>query len=131
MSDWREMDAGPEMDELVARNLGWRAVDLNDNVHGSRVRGPNWTLISPNGERTGWGWNELQAWEHTELPAYSTNLSAAITLVEDDGDFVLDRSAIDEWHVCVHQVYFAIAPTPALAICRAWIAWKVGQENIT
>lgn len=140
MTDWRTL-SGADLNHYVATRLGWRAVDLNDNSEGLRVRGPNWEIRSPDGEASSWGWNELQAWEHSEeIPHFATNLADALSLWDPVTDarlsLVREPAWSDEtsqWIVLASRSYFSdsvlyfrrgvVFDELADAVTRGWCAY--------
>lgn len=127
-NDYSSLEAGPELDVLVAKKRGWRVVDLNDNAGGLRVKGPNWELVTPEGVGMGVAWREADAWKHPDLPAYSADLNAAIVLLKDieNGGLTPDN---DGWYAGgfvdgVGVVAEVTKPTPALAVCVSWLMYR-------
>ena len=133
-----EIKAGPELDQAVAKAIGWRQqcdwqdeglADFYSKVY--RCRNCNDVDLSDDGS----GVNQEC------IPPYSTDLNAAFEAVEKAGLFTLDgpdtflgRHPVAEW-----KVWVAIGeakttsdtsgltfyePTPALAICAAILKLK-------
>lgn len=44
------------------KGQGYQVVDLNDNPHGLKVRGPQWKVIAPDGSVVGHEWIAADAW---------------------------------------------------------------------
>lgn len=136
-TDYRTMEAGRELDRLIAERLGYRAVE----------RTWRWYLLSHDVLETSLdemlkrGWHirsyptETEAW-NIDVSRYSTDLNAAIALLPTDGyTWSLHYSNYDDPYTAVisgvkvdSPEYFGDASTPALAICRAWLAWKDSQS---
>jgi hypothetical protein len=136
-TNWREMEAGRELDRLIAEKVGWR-------FEREPYFNPESTLVySPEGvemyHQSGI-WTPVFAGEevHKVIPHYSTDLNAAITLANGIVEFNLfkgrkvdtEGSPTDGW-ICTisdpKNFDSAWADTPALAICRAFLASKEAQ----
>lgn len=123
-NDYRTMEAGRELDRLIAERLGWTETSehyLDPNV-----------LVGKHPKETGHAWFPLA------VPRYSTDLNAAMALLPTaDGDiWSLHYGHYgDPYTVAISRIkvaapeYLGDANTPALAICRAWLAWKDSQPN--
>lgn len=145
--DWRTLDVStPEglraLDKIVAQRLGY-------TVHVSEPHGRVCAQrFAPSG-----AWEksyftpeykdpEMAAWQN--VPHYSTDANAALTLKAKDPwlthvEYAPQLWALQqitgeaEWHALfadelpedIHEGY--TAPTPALAVCKAWLAY--GDEN--
>lgn len=152
-SDWRTMSPGKELDRAIAEKMGYKAVLWNGFYHvtanpekfaaWATRRGRDVNLIGKS--------SESAAWEFcNNIPAYSTSVDAALTLLRDTQHYILgwhregvpfgdpgdiafcnlfvDRNDVEpdkrgNYPAVAHQK----AATHALAICRAWLEW---QEKI-
>lgn len=138
MTNWREMEAGQELDVLVARLLGLN-VHTADEAPADDLYG-GWEFCTDREWHTAWF---IDAEGSHPIPAYSTDLNAAWTLFADLPDDVtprlvriLEARGDHMATVCkagiihneTHEQVEAYADTPALAICRAWLAWKEMQS---
>lgn len=124
MNNWRELPAGEALDRLIAERLG-QPLDgwewINDGVF-------RLTDTDEQGRR-----------RHRFMSSYSMNLNKAITLPPrgEDIRFVLSiispkyRPMNDgDWEADInvgtpedHRHFIGQADTPALATCRAWLAY--------
>lgn len=137
-TNWRELPAGKALDILIADKLGWRIVSQPFGKYvGDQFFEFEYTLAKPDGSLLwnhtsdqGWRyriddvWNNVTGWWTPRLPAYSTSIDAAMTLV-DGLNYCLNGDAPDQ-HECwllidQRDVGTGKAPTPALAICRAYL----------
>lgn len=121
------MDAGDELDIAIARLLGWQVHTLVTNVFSPEFIDGEWHDT----------WLESENGQRFPLMRYSRDLNAAWMLVKDIRYFALhsyvgegggcetfvDSDGVEEWPG------YAAQDKPALAVCRAWIAWKLGQEG--
>lgn len=158
MSEWRELEAGWELDRYIAELMGYSVFELNPQ--NAVIDRQCYTLLDPNkkpiedGDDTrifadvfekrvpihviGDDIDEL--WEESAdegfVPPYSRSVDAALALpIPQPITFFLYRT---DW-VEDDERWFAeigdrpnsisgFAPTAALAICRAWLAWRDTQE---
>lgn len=123
MNDWREMKAGRKLDYLVGELRGLEFYPS----HGHPAE-PIDYLIVPQG--TG---KMYPALEH--LPAYSTSVDAALTLLTGH-DYALlnfnhqnlcllnEAASKDIEEAAMNGAAWEWSDTPALAVCRAWLAWR-------
>jgi hypothetical protein len=116
--DWRTERAGKRFDTVIASRLGWTNLAMSNGLL--------------------WGWKNNAQWC---LPEYSTKTEAAIALFTDTenyafsfqwGYFRYPDNAKFTFHVS-HLTSKAksiteYADTPALAICKAYLAWKESTE---
>lgn len=125
-NDYRTMEAGRELDRLIAERLGWTRFDTMPTV---LVEHDNHIDIE-----TLMGWKN--DFYYLVVPHYSTDLNAAMTLLPTaDGDIwsLHYGDYGDPYTVAISRIkvaapeYLGDANTPALAICRAWLAWKDSQ----
>ena len=121
--DWGEIEAGPALDRAVAEQIGWHVRRI---VPGRQVR---YQLIRPDGELEGTFNAEQDAW--LEVPSYSTNLKAALGLVEgSDGEFLLRRAADGGWWAEIGTTTLdAATRSAAEAIARAWLASRAAGDS--
>lgn len=120
MTDWRALDAGRDLDRRIAERLGWTHIEsteywLDDPHDTSLVQA--WRGIPP--RSTG----------EALVPCYSTDLNAAITLIPSDQQFELSNGLEPEWEALIGWGYDGGADTPALAVCRAWLAYQDANEG--
>lgn len=130
MTHWREMDAGRELDWLIAEKLGWK--NLKEWRYGRTVEIHG---APPDSDL-----------RHATLPYYSADLNAAITLwarISDDYTPRLVRMLTPRNGEIRHEYKAGLtsnqppfaefdveyASTPALAVCRAWLAYMEAQER--
>lgn len=118
-----EIEAGPALDRAVAEMIGWQVRRI---VPGRQVR---WQLIRPDGELEGTYNAEQDAW--LEVPSYSTNLKAALGLVEaTDGEFSLRRAADGGWWAELGTTASERpARSAAEAVARAWLAAQTARDS--
>ncbi len=128
-ADWRTMEAGRDLDRIVANQLGWR---FEANVDGY------FKATSPTGI-TG-GYYLLQRNSEHGMPLYSTDLSAAFTLFSTEPGLEWNLfSEDDDWITCElghwsddfhdDQLVMASEKTAALAICKAWLLWQERTDH--
>lgn len=110
-------DAGREMDRQIAEMLGWHSfepadIDGDDEILG--VTPDPYVLI---------------------VPHYSTDLNAALGLLAENGvtwelkGLAPAMITCDIWLHGWHKAH-EMGNTPALAICRAWLAYqRAGQPG--
>lgn len=127
---------GSDMDRLIADRLGWRMSSINGDLRPNHVRHQ---LINPEGQPVAYS-NDEDGWKALGrfIPAYSTDLNVAFELLRpveyfgigtvspehrrlNDGDY---EAVITVGSAEDHKHYVGQADTPALAICRAWLAWQ-------
>lgn len=99
-----------ELDEAIARDLGWVETPL---VYGSCFK-------RPDGTRATW----------LDIPHYTTGIDAAMTLIDDAWHYEIHRAGhYEKWiyDVTVNAEYEGIADTPALAICIAALHARRGN----
>ena len=103
MSNWRALPAGRELDREIAERLGWQ----------SRIVGVGGAV----------------AW--AEVPWYSTDVNAALSLWKSANvRFLLQFEAATKFWLAWYdepEHPQGVADSAALAICRAWLAWKESQ----
>lgn len=114
--NWRDLPAGRDLDRLVAEKAGYRV----QHDH------PDYILWSADGDFVVRQPDEYLAWRH--VPHYSTSVDAALALVPGgDIAFELYRDEnTGDWWAEFDGWYDEGSPWPALAIVRAWLAWKDG-----
>jgi len=123
MTDWRNMAAGHDMDRLIAERLGWRVQKNRDGYT---------YLFRPDGSGVGNYIDAAQAWEG--IPHFSTDLNAAFRLPVGEYTHLSCRTPLNDLgyaafvayddHTTSNDYRSAAAATPALAVCRAWLAWQ-------
>lgn len=116
--DWREMQAGRELDRVVAEAMG-HVVNIERMLTNPHFGTATKLIIEYylNGER---GASE-------QLAHYSTDLNAAISLINGGTSFVLSQIDGEGWQCSIIQqlgIGYSKAETPALAVCRAFLSWK-------
>lgn len=135
---YEETDGGEALDKIVAEKAGWKAIDLNDNPHGLRVKGPNWRVVGPEGQGAsdylGAGWTPEDAWNKSMFPRYATNANAAQYLIERLPDYLAVHiefnCLIKIWDVVIRRrddssiLGRNLDKSLSVAICRAWLGWK-------
>lgn len=143
-TDWRNLDAGPDLDRIIGEKLGYLIYHYDKDVRercfymlmapdGSFPAQEETSEIGEHGIHAGERKTEAEAWE--DLPHFSTDANVALNLV-DEVEFNLTNYNNDAarlytgefglWEAVVES-YYAMGDTPALAICRAWLSWKVQQ----
>lgn len=127
-ADWRTMEAGRELDRVVAERLGWRIDIENGDVYDEK--GDYIPSDNPYGESREIGYTENELWGRCSH--YSTDANAALALY-DGCRIELKAEPPDDW-TCflviespVYGEWRGEADTAALAIVRAWLAWKDAQ----
>jgi hypothetical protein len=139
MSDWRTLEAGRELDRVVAERLGCKIVelDLPGATQWYAVFGPNGEpkiRVTAFGKRNEWPAYDMEdAW-----PAYSTDANAALALLTSTGcpwmvvsepeelsgyRAFIGESRDDPEHMYYHGTNEG-GDTVAIAIVRAWLAWS-------
>lgn len=126
-ADWRTMDAGREMDRIVAERLGWTEIEEQENWY-EDPEVMAYQQIDLYGRKDG---------SEYRVPKYSTDANAALQLdkpvlwwSEDDGRWLATYDAA----IFGSAIELDVSPspgeadTPALAICRAWLSWKDAQS---
>lgn len=148
-ADWRTLSAGRALDRVVAERLGWKMVirTEDDIDEWWVVRGEiEAELLGKVGDFDSDDALWVQAFTTYEcandsaLPHYSTDASAALALLQGIGlpwmlaeepDTPFIRAFIGERNDDPERMYYhaatGAANTPALAIVRAWLAWKDEQ----
>lgn len=140
MEDWEELDDGPKLDRIVAEKLGWRIQELAEpKVYVSELKGQEYRAVCPyvlvneQGEPHGTPWQTPElCWHHAELPAFSTSVDAALTLIPRGTHCEIAQSIKPPlgWLVSVgdkHAIQYAY--TLARAIVASWLTWKEGGEE--
>jgi hypothetical protein len=122
-TDWRTLEAGLALDRLIAAQLGW--TEIEETEYWIEDEYDSYQRKRLDGRRPGYG-DDI-------IPLYSTNLNAAIDLLEQipmGALFMADDFAETRlWNCTGYMDGFGIltdetAATSALAICRAWLAYK-------
>lgn len=125
--DWRTLPAGRVLDRVIAERLGWTLIGFDD---------PFWRHRQRDDAAVGDYWRTSEG--ARKLPAFSTDANAALTLWGLNSHWSLNPDANDNG---VHfEGYYPyadneygemceLADTPALAICRAWLAWMDAKEG--
>lgn len=132
MSDWQTMNAGPELDRLIAEQLGWTMGSIVGDLRPRHVRHQ---LINPSGKPVAYcndddGWVALGGF----VPHYSTDLNAAwdaLGILKANIEITIKngrdgRLLIAFWDNVWHSDY---SGPPALAICRALLDWMEAKEK--
>ena len=126
----------------IATRLGWKAIAVDDKPTSNK-------LIDPQGNVVKWGWyrygeggvwfsDEMSLWiagmnyqdcpDEALLPNWPTDANAALTLCEEPHFITLwhtNPPARGGWQARMHlQQEGPLSPTPVLAICLAWLAYK-------
>lgn len=111
-TDWRNMEAGRELDRLIAE----RVVALGyTESHLTLAFVPTHPDDIPSIDNP---------------PRYSTDLNAAFVLLAP-GEYHFTHPNLVDWGCKFgKQEYFGwhYADTPALAICRAWLEWQDSKQ---
>jgi hypothetical protein len=107
MSDWRTLEAGRELDRVVAERLGWK-IEQDEVVYHTDTRSHDcatfpgdkvykgrhnaWIVYDPTGKRQGWCYaHDDKPWfieallDHADVPAYSADANAALALLTSTG----------------------------------------------
>lgn len=82
---------------LVAKQKGYKFVDLNDNPHGAIVKGQPIAVLNSAGETIGYGWNFDDALK--ALPQWLEDDGAAMSLLKYHEDWVIERTGTTNY-VC-------------------------------
>jgi len=120
--NWGTMEAGRELDKLIAEKLGYTDLQVSDwtqILYGTRPTRPDDDPYRVQGGMI-----------QEPICEYSTDTDAALTLIDSvKGDFHLQSPAPNIWQCWfkVPPVPQGLAETPAFAVCRAWLAWKESQ----
>ena len=149
MSEWQTMEAGPQLDRLIAERLGYHVEFRTWDHNGESER--YGALITADGKEEVTAWDleredpEL-VWEHAlshnpecggywDLPSWSWNLNAAFTLVSEMVDQFRVGLADMGWKAEVviwsndKSPNTQYADTPSLAICKAWLAYQDAKDT--
>lgn len=130
-----------ELDKQIAEQLGWTVVHHKDTDTYALCNADNYLFVAnalhahklyahnkfvdliPLGERK----SEIEAWN--DCPYYSTDMNAAIELLKlmpmgavgllEDGKTWFSSSFLDGAGILADEE----ADTPAMAICKAWLAY--------
>ena len=109
-------------------------VDLNDNPHGARVKGPNWALISPSPERITvcHGWTPEEVWAGTPdfpnsldaawvlpIPKSAKQLKGGLAIWSREGEWVANYAG-----ALVFGDMAAQTTNPAFSVCCSWLAYE-------
>lgn len=143
MNEQEDMGAGPELDRVVAERLGFHADEL-ESIDDPDDDG--WYVVAPDeqecypfaaeSEQCAWDLalmeDECGGYCGYGLLPWSTSVDAATDLIPDDVVISTTRSGV-AWEVslyCEDRAYTRLAPrsNPALAIVRAWLAWREAEE---
>lgn len=139
MTNWRDLEGGLPLNQIVAEHLGWRIEPLSAAwVAVFNADGVGVERTTAYGSKNEWPLYDLDE----AIPHYSTDANAALALpLEPDMYFSLDVPAehggakCGLWNQYPRSVQRklvegeAVADTPALAICRAWLDWKEQQRD--
>lgn len=131
-TDWHEMDAGDELDLYIAEHAGKTIVHGTAAVWGKDCKQEYLDT-----------WIEDENGFGMRIPAYSTSVDAAMTLPVDKitAEFSLWQRRYTDRDVWWASFYpntdpsdscsdgIESGPTPALAICRAWLSWRGAQHS--
>lgn len=131
-----DLPAGAELDRLIAEMAGLIVQQAKDDYYWiDNTYHPLYAtarLLMP---------REMQ--NESAVPPFSTDMNVVLLLVEDIKGFELNRVDeddmihLDKWASVIGYGFDGYgwsyieeyAPTPALAICRAWLAWKAANKN--
>jgi hypothetical protein len=118
----------------IAEALGWRLTIEDDRY---RLRQPDGTR---HGFDTRYGWSEwwqpvgiepeskIAEYAFSCCPNWPEDVAAALSLIPQKATLTLTGPYGDEW--CAQIDYGkTFSASPALAICRAWLAWKESQHG--
>lgn len=124
MINWRELPAGLDLDRLIAEKLGDTEIEEREVWVEDIVCGPYQKKY-------------LTCKEHEAIPEFSSDLNAAFRLPISDLYYIALHGpnendplwyAFIEWQFHDEYEEFANsraeAESGALAVCRAWLAWK-------
>ena len=119
MKDWRSMEAGPALDRLIARYIY--------DIEVQPTERPLYRYLDSDDQPFG-DWKSST--DMLKPPPYSTSVDAALRLIEECDGFELsiDDGPRGAWFA--YADYPGYADTPALAICRAWLAYKDSKEAV-
>lgn len=118
--------------KIIAREMGYRFVDLNDNPQGAIVKGAPIAIINGRGVTIDWGWNFEDALKH--IPQWLTNDADAIDLLKYVTDYQITRIG-QAWECVINNGSENEArslsgmTTLAYAICDAWLNMKEVNEE--
>jgi len=140
MTSWRDLPAGPELDILVAKRLGWR-ITVHDQQSYSLSSQNGWVGLEVN--QATWRVDEDSAWrdvftQHIGLGGiahWSTDANATLYAPDAELDLRQYGSACYARYtipvssrMADHSVLYEEAPTLALARVRAWLAHMDRQD---
>lgn len=124
----------------MAIALNYIIVDLNNNQHGIKVKGPNWVLMKDRTTAVSYGFTENDAWRGT--PNWPESLIDAWALPVPEGAEKLG-SGLAIWQssrkgFCIANYAGPMvfgpmagwAETPALAICLSWWAYTRKAKHL-
>lgn len=128
-ANWREMEVGRELDWLIAEKCGVEILEQTPNTDWNTTHQPMY-LAKIDGA--------LQGLWHSRkedcAPRYSSDLNAAFDLLKqmpmgavgllEGNEAWFSNAYMDGAGLLTDEE----ADTPALAICRAWLAWKERQS---
>lgn len=124
--NWCDLPAGLNLDRLIAERLGWREIKRRDIYE----EGYDWGGFYP--RLFGRSPTPLYPIGTDLIPQYSTDANAALTLVK------VDNFQLEYWHGqwragayldnSSEDAGWEYADSPALAICRAWLAVQEIKE---
>jgi hypothetical protein len=115
--NWRELPAGQELDVLIAKRIGYT------DIYHADLAGNQWLVgTDPEGLKQ-------------PIRYYSSSLNATMMLITKNMRLSLHNEDDPIWHAVVYldegnppfELFVGSAEEPALAICRAWLAWKDKQ----
>lgn len=118
----------------------------NDTLNPQIAERLGWELVNERRQRRGrglaivWLWRDsvgkskTSAWSSAErasddLPRWTTSVDVALTLVPDGAYFRLIGYEDGDWRASINfQNEWIYEDTPAIAICKAWLAWSAQDD---
>lgn len=140
-------EAGQELDQEIAFLKGWKITEIDTPVvyEGDEPRVGHYRIVCPYRLVNDKGEFETSAWqthdlvlEHAEFPEFSASVDVALTLIPVGVSFELthdyltsERPSVMCWFASIwpFSTNQGKSPTPALAICRAWLQWRNTRTN--
>lgn len=114
MTDVQDVQAGRELDQLIAERIGWTEISDQMIVGRQDLHGTPPGAMFPT----------------FMVPRFSTSVDAAWSLLEGRNSYGIATNtrelsySMKLWAECDGYDGWAERDQPALAICRAWLAWK-------
>lgn len=108
---------------LVAKQKGYKFIDLNDNPHGAIVKGQPIAVMNAAGETIGYGWDFDDALK--VLPQWLEDEGAAMSLLKFHTWWTIERNGttdfVCKFHSETHPVESAHMTTLSFAVVDAFL----------